>query len=145
MQSNLYSGMKLKNVRREHLLDSENEERGLSSFIHRKTLDENELTSITKAFCYDLKGLLELSDLKEIISGIFRLENHIFLIKDKWTSAELLIPELGDFYKSLAPMLLRGVWEFNEIYNEKADLNKSLKESLRVSLEEELYYWQKQL
>ena len=144
MEGNLYNHIKMNNLTRDPLLDSQDESFSLSNLIHKKSLNDKDLVLIIKSFCGDLKSILKLSDLREVISSVFKLENHVFLIREKWSSDESLLPALGDFYKALSPMLLRAIWEYNESYFKEDDLNKKLMESLRVSLEEELYYWQEQ-
>ena len=145
MEGNLYNHIKLKNLKRDRFLDTNEEIQSLLNFSLQSSFSEMDDQLIIKALCFDLKIILNLADLREIISAIFKLENQIFTIKEKWNFEESLLPSLDDFYKSLSPMLLRAVWEYNESYSKESELNKKLMESLRVSLEEELYFWQEQI
>ena len=103
---------------------------------------------LIRAFCQELKDLLTLEDLPELIAGIFRIESDLqkFTQQEEFraNSAEL-IPSFEEFYRQLTPIILRSIADNPVILGDAQQLNKLWKEALRISLEDELYFWQNKI
>ncbi len=97
-----------------------------------------------KALCSHFHVILDSSSLRILIEGIFHLESVLLKLKDKNPTNEI-IEDLSDFYKSLSPILLRIIWEQSSAEVDSGTLLDGLVASLRVALEEELFYWHERL
>ncbi len=93
---------------------------------------------IISAFCNDLKGLLQFDDINMLIQEIFAVEHRLGVINEVEDDMEL--PELGDFYQNLSPILLRALLE-----SDGQQIIKGWKEAIRIAIEEELYCWKEKL
>lgn len=91
--------------------------------------------ALTNAFYLQLKELLAIESLDELIDGIFHLEN---MLASEELSGELAgeegLPTLEGLYRHLSPTLLRVIQE--------GGTHKGIIEGIRISIEEELYVWQ---
>lgn len=101
---------------------------------------KNFLIALTNA----LKEILEQRDINVLIEKVFALEGDISRIKRE-SPDNLIVDDLSEFYKALSPILLRVVWETTSFVNNVDEFVDKIVESLRVSLEEELFYWQEEL
>lgn len=118
----------------------------ISSEIELENLLERvfEQKEFLQALCNGFRSVLECNDLKNLVEAIFRLEGQLYKLKEKYPKNSM-IEDLSDFYKSLSPMLLRVIWEQAAMQEQESSLLDGLVSSLRVALEEELFYWQERL
>lgn len=94
---------------------------------------------VKKAFCHDLKRVLEKENVVEIIQEFLNLENDLAKINQK---GEAKVPGLDEFYKNLSPVLMRSILDAQKSSSAPEAIQKAIKEALRIALEEELYAWQ---
>lgn len=104
--------------------------------MRNEFVSENELYA---SYFEEIKSCLEMDDLKNLLEKIFHLENTLDKMRDHYSSD---LPDLGHFYRSISPSLLRGLWAY--LYKDSGDIDlfESWRESVRVALEEELYQYQ---
>jgi len=107
-------------------------------------IDLLEKGEVLKAFCNSLKNLLDITDLKSLISGLFEIEYTLNSIKENG-AIESDMPCFAGFYNSLSPILLRAVLEHDLDNEDSGTLIKGWLEALRIALEEELYVWQEKI
>ncbi len=100
-------------------------------------------------FCNDLKSLLEIDDLRLLIKKLDQLDQSLLHYAEEGLNQEL--PQLGDFFKTLSPILLRSIGQTLDSFSEKREshlkndgetLLKGWLESIRISLEEEIHFRQ---
>lgn len=119
----------------------------LSSLIFpNRIVSYQELIS---AYCNDLKTLLALDDISQIAHGVFAIEHNIGIIVEKNVFNENdKIPNLESFYQNLSPLLLRVLIDSEEMNSGPAgtqlNILRDQKEALRITIEQELYYWSKE-
>lgn len=92
---------------------------------------------LLKALSFEFKALLEIENLRDLVQDLIQIDHHLHLILD---SAELTKKELGleGFYQNLSTLFIRMALE-EEV---NAD---SMKRSIEIALEEEIYTWQERL
>ena len=114
----------------------------LKDFLeHKCILQSNE--EVKKAFNRGLKLVLQKENLFELINSFFELESDLHQILDL-VEFEVSVINFDEFYKNLSPVLMRALLE-NEKNPDNAEMIlKSIKESLRIALEEELYQLEEQ-
>jgi hypothetical protein len=113
-------------------------------------IDQN---TIIQLFCNDLKSLLELTDLSELIKRLNHLDQLLGHLNDEEFDHE--IPNLDDFFRTLSPILLRSVSQTLDSLSKENEnslqedgeetLLMGWLESLRISIEEEIHIWQEKL
>ena len=93
------------------------------------------------AFCNEIRALLELGHFAEMAEGVLLLEEKCERLRAHidFEDKENL-PSLSHFYFKLSPLLLRSLVREGD-FIEQDDIEKSWLESLRISLEEEFYFW----
>jgi hypothetical protein len=117
---------------------------------HNFQTDQNQIIQL---FCNDLKKLLMIEDLRELIKNLNQLDQLLISLKEKGEYSDL--PNLDDFFRILSPVLLRSVSqtldtisqdEKNNFHsNGEESLLMGWLESLRISIEEEIHIWQEKL
>lgn len=102
---------------------------------------------VIKAFCNDLKAVLENDDIHQMIRGVFSVEHDLSVVNDElnFSDDESDVPSLVEFYRNLSPILLRAF--LDSPFNEKNpdDMAHGWKEALRIAIEEEFYFWHDRL
>lgn len=93
---------------------------------------------LDKIFLSELKRVLAKENLKDLIESFFELENNLSLVLDS-VEFEFIEFNFDEFYKNLSPLLLRSLLEHTRASQENDQLIYSLKESLRIALEDEYY------
>ena len=93
---------------------------------------------LKKIFISDLKNVLKSDDLFSLIHRFFDLEQDLSHAADRLEFDASLV-NFDEFYKNLSPVLMRGLLENINEREDAAAILKSIKESLRIALEEELY------
>ena len=110
----------------------------LKDFIERKFHIQN-VTELKRIFIKDLKAILQKENLFDLIQSFFDLETdlgHASELVDSETDINLL--NFDEFYKNLSPVLMRALLENAGTPDNAAVILKSIKEALRIALEEEL-------
>ena len=100
------------------------------------TITTNE--ELKKLFARELKIVLQKDDLFELINGFFELETNLNLVLDQ-VEFEVSVLNFDEFYKNLSPVFMRSLLENSKTPDNAPLLIKSIKESLRIALEEELH------
>ena len=100
-----------------------------------------------KDFCFamrnELRLMLERGELKNIISDFFKIEEKVYKLKEQ--HADIIEEDLAEFYRTVAPMLMRIIWEKASFEEDESSLYEGLRSSLLVALEEELFYWEERV
>ena len=136
MDGSIYSNLGLK--RNRTFREKRDEEIfTLKDFLeHKWILNSNE--ELKKAFARELKAILKLENLFDLINGFFELESDLNNVLDQ-VDFEVSVLNFDEFYKNLSPVFMRSLLE-NSKHPENAKLLiQSIKEALRIALEEELY------
>ena len=110
----------------------------LKDFIERKFQIQN-VVELKRIFIKDLKVVLAKENLFDLIQSFFDLEtdlNHAIDLVDSDTDINLV--NFDEFYKNLSPVLMRALLENAATPDNAQIILKSIKEALRIALEEEL-------
>lgn len=140
---NIYTGQRNIKLANNNIL-AKNSSLTIANLIEKnyKSISQRELIEV---YCNDLNSLLKIEDLSQLIVRIFSFE-------DKCSElVEILSPdnnepifELNHFYRNLSPMILRVIMERDQD-NDFSKINKDILESIRISIEEEIYFWEERL
>ncbi len=108
----------------------------LKDFVEHKFIikDQDELKRI---FIKDLKRVLLKENLFDLIQGFFDLETDLGNAFEQ-LDFEVSLVNFDEFYKNLSPVLMRSLLENANQPDNAAMILKSIKEALRIALEEEL-------
>ncbi len=108
----------------------------LKDFVEHKFIikDQDELKRI---FVKDLKRVLLKENLFDLIQGFFDLETDLGNAFEQ-LDFEVSLVNFDEFYKNLSPVLMRSLLENANQPDNAAMILKSIKEALRIALEEEL-------
>jgi hypothetical protein len=136
MEESIYSNLGLK--RNRTFREKRDEEVfTLKDFLdHKWTITSNE--DLKKTFARELKAVLKKENIFELINGFFDLETDLHNVLDQ-VDFEVNILNFDEFYKNLSPLLMRSLLENSRNSTNAELLLKSIRESLRIALEEELY------
>lgn len=132
-----YSALGRKNYRTSHFQPFQEELSLLA--IPSKDLDFLSEKDLALAYCNELKNILELEDIYQIIDRILALQNRVNGLLDLRSEAEYL-PNMSNFFSGLSPLLLQALWENNRMNDELDSLFKRWIEALRIALEEEISF-----
>lgn len=108
----------------------------LKDFIEHKFTLHNE-DELKRTFARELKGLLQKENLFDLITAFFELETDLAAAVDS-VDFEVNL-NFDEFYKNLSPVLMRSLLENANRPDNAMLILKSIKESLRIAIEEELY------
>jgi hypothetical protein len=135
MEGSVYSNLGLKRNRtfQEKRID---EILTLKDFLEHKWTLHSEV-ELKRAFSRELKNVLQKEDLFDLINSFFELESDLHHAIGN-VDFEVNI-NFDEFYKNLSPVLMRALLENSNNPSDAELLIKSIKESLRIALEEELY------
>lgn len=136
MEGSIYSNLGLKKNRTfQEKRDSKLY--NLREIIERKFI-VNEASEFKQAFINDLKNVLLKDDVFQLIESFFFLEQNLHLALEQ-VDFDTPVLNFEEFYRNLSPVLMRALLEnVNNSSNAEAILN-SIKESIRIALEEELH------
>ena len=109
----------------------------LKDFIDHKFLIQNN-EELKRTFARDLKIVLQKENVFDLIGQFFELETNLLNAIDL-VDFEVENFNFDEFYKNLSPVLMRALLENVQQSENAAQILKSIKESLRIALEEELY------
>jgi dsDNA-specific endonuclease/ATPase MutS2 len=136
MEGSVYSNLGLK-MNRTFPEKRDEEVFTLKDFLeHKWTLNSNE--ELKRTFARDLKVVLQKENLFDLINGFFELESDLNHVLDQ-VEFEVSILNFDEFYKNLSPVLMRSLLENSQAPDNASLILQSIKESLRIALEEELY------
>ena len=108
----------------------------LKDFVEHKFIIKNQ-DELKRIFAKDLKRVLLKENLFDLIQGFFYLETDLGNSFDQ-LDFEVSLVNFDEFYKNLSPVLMRSLLE-NANHPDNAEMIlKSIKEALRIALEEEL-------
>lgn len=103
---------------------------------HKFTISTKE--ELKKTFARELKVVLQKENLFDLINSFFELEADLYHVLDL-IEFEVKEYNFDEFYKNLSPVLMRSLLENAQSPDNAPLILKSIKESLRIALEEELY------
>lgn len=108
----------------------------LKDFVEHKFIikDQDELKRI---FVKDLKRVLLKENLFDLIQGFFDLETDLGNAFEQ-LDFEVSLVNFDEFYKNLSPVLMRSLLENANQPDNAEMILKSIREALRIALEEEL-------
>lgn len=90
-----------------------------------------------KVISRELKTVLEKENIFVLITAFFELETNLQQAQDLLDLDSDF--SFDEFYKNVSPLLMRSILENKESPANAQKILQSLKESLRIALEEELY------
>ena len=108
----------------------------LKDFVDHKFIIKNQ-DELKRIFIKDLKRVLLKENLFELIQGFFDLETDLGNAFEQ-LDFEVNLVNFDEFYKNLSPVLMRSLLENANHPNNAIMILKSIKEALRIALEEEL-------
>jgi hypothetical protein len=110
----------------------------LKDFIEHKFVIHNK-EELKKIFVKDLKTVLHKENIFDLIQGFFDLETDLSNASERLDAeADQNLLNFDEFYKNLSPVLMRAMLENASTPDNAAVILKSIKEALRIALEEEL-------
>lgn len=123
-------------MKRTYRTNEANELLTLKDFVEHKFMikDQDELKRI---FVKDLKRVLLKENLFDLIQGFFDLETDLGNAFEQ-LDFEVSLVNFDEFYKNLSPVLMRSLLENANQPDNAAMILKSIREALRIALEEEL-------
>jgi hypothetical protein len=123
-------------MKRTYRTNEANELLTLKDFVEHKFMikDQDELKKI---FVKDLKRVLLKENLFDLIQGFFDLETDLGNAFEQ-LDFEVSLVNFDEFYKNLSPVLMRSLLENANQPDNAEMILKSIKEALRIALEEEL-------
>lgn len=108
----------------------------LKDFIEHKFTLHNE-EELRRTFARELKKVLQKDNIFDLITAFFELETDLAAAIDS-VDFEVNL-NFDEFYKNLSPVLMRSLLENSNRPDNAALILKSIQESLRIAMEEELY------
>jgi len=136
MEGSVYSNLGLK-MNRTFREKRDEDVFTLKDFLeHKFTISTKE--ELKKTFARELKVILQKENLFDLINGFFELETDLHHVLDL-VEFEVNDFSFDEFYKNLSPVLMRSILENAQSPDNASQILKSIKESLRIALEEELY------
>lgn len=111
----------------------------LKDFVDSKWTIQNK-DELKIAFIRDLKRLLLKENLYDLIQSFFDLEVTLNLALEKLIIEDDAILNFEEFYKTLSPVLLRAILDNAKTDELNENLLDTIKESIRIAIEEEIYH-----
>ncbi len=134
MEGSVYSSLGLRMNRT--FREKQGELLSLKDFLEHKFVIHNQ-DELKKIFIKDLKGILQKENLFDLIQGFFDLETDLNNAYER-LDFEITQVNFDEFYKNLSPVLMRALLENSTQPDNAVMILKSIKEALRIALEEEL-------
>nr|BDT29629.1 hypothetical protein BHI3_30950 [Bacteriovorax sp. HI3] len=134
MEGSVYSSLGLRMNRT--FREKQGELLSLKDFLEHKFVIQNQ-DELKKIFIKDLKGILQKENLFDLIQGFFDLETDLNNAYER-LDFEITQVNFDEFYKNLSPVLMRALLENATQPDNAVMILKSIKEALRIALEEEL-------
>jgi hypothetical protein len=136
MEGSVYSNLGLK-MNRTFREKRDEDVFSLKDFLeHKFTIQSKE--ELKKIFSRELKIVLLKENIFDLINSFFDLETNLHQVLD---SVEFEVNDFSfdEFYKNLSPIIMRSLLENIQSQDSATKILKSIKESIRIALEEELY------
>lgn len=134
MEGSVYSSLGLRVNR--SFREKQGELLSLKDFLEHKFVIQNQ-DELKKIFIKDLKAVLQKENLFDLIQGFFDLETDLQNAFER-LDFEITLVNFDEFYKNLSPVLMRALLENAAQPDNAVLILKSIKEALRIALEEEL-------
>lgn len=109
----------------------------IKDFIENKWSIAN-ISELKEVFIREIKFLLNKENLFDLIQAFFELETNVQLAVEKMMIEEDL--SFDEFYRNLSPVLMRSLLEVSAYSNNNEMILNSIKESIRISLEAEIFH-----
>lgn len=117
--------------------DDKGSKQGLKSLMNSKVPIRS--SEIIEAYCSDLKWILDVDNLSNIVEKVFEVESGLEQLALQWEFSEgVALPKISDLYQTIGPLFLRTLMESE---GGSSQISKKLIEALRVSIEDELFRW----
>ena len=123
-------------MKRTFRMNESSELLSLKDFVEHKFIIKNQ-DELKKIFIKDLKKVLLKENLFDLIQGFFDLETDLGNAFEQ-LDFEVSIVNFDEFYKNLSPVLMRSLLENANHPDNAVMILISIKEALRIALEEEL-------
>lgn len=136
MEGSIYSNLGSK-INRTFREKRDDEVFTLKDFLENKCAINTNI-ELRKTFARELKNILQKENLFDLIGGFFELESDLNQVLDR-VEFEVNILNFDEFYKNLSPVFMRSLLENSQNPDNAILILQSIKESLRIALEEELY------
>ena len=93
---------------------------------------------LKRALSRELRAVLAKESLFELIDAFFELENNLAHVVSmvEFDASEI---NFDEFYKNFSPILLRSIHENSTQSDKSEEILRSIKESFRIALEEDVY------
>ena len=111
--------------------------------INANQFNIQNIDELKQIFTSDLKNVLKNEDVFSFIRDFFDLETEMQIASDRMALDESIF-NFDEFYKNLSPVLMRAILENSKCPEDGELILKSIKESLRIALEGELYRFEDQ-
>lgn len=135
MEGSVYSSLGLR-MNRTYREKQAGELLTLKDFLEHKFVIHNE-DELKRIFVKDLKAILQKDNIFDLIQSFFDLETNLGIAFER-LDFEISLVNFDEFYKNLSPVLMRALLENSNHPDNAGMILKSIKESLRIALEEEL-------
>jgi len=138
MQGSIYSNLGSKLNKANHAFRDSRQDQllTLKEFLdHKWVIHTNE--ELKKSFEYELKLVLKKENIFEMITSFFELEQDLYQVINTLDFETNL--NFDEFYKNFSPILMRSLLENSGHPENSANILKSIKESFRIALEEEMF------
>lgn len=109
----------------------------IKDFIDNKWSIANK-SEFKEVFIREIKVLLNKENLFDLIQAFFELETNVQIAVEKLMLDEEL--SFDEFYRNLSPVLMRSLLEVAPYSNNNEMILNSIKESIRISLESEIFH-----
>jgi hypothetical protein len=109
----------------------------IKDFIENKWSIANK-SEFKEVFIREIKVLLNKENLFDLIQAFFELETNVQIAVEKLMLDEEL--SFDEFYRNLSPVLMRSLLEVAPYSNNNEMILNSIKESIRISLESEIFH-----
>jgi hypothetical protein len=119
-----------------------------NTFLTLKDINKNRFSvqnsgELKRIFSADLKKILKNENIFTFITDFFELENELEIAIERLVLDEEVF-NFDEFYKNFSPLLMRAILENSTKPDDGELILKSVKESLRIALEGELYRFEDQ-
>lgn len=109
----------------------------LKDFLGHKFIIQTK-KELENVFARELKAVLQNESIFDLINSFFALEANLYHALDL-IEFEVKDFTFDEFYKNLSPLIMRSLLENITNQDNAPQILKSIKESLRIALEEKLY------
>lgn len=135
MEGSSYGSLGLR-AKRTYRASEANELLTLKDFVEHKFIIHNQ-EELKRIFVKDLKAILIKENVFDLIQGFFDLETDLTNAYER-LDFEASLVNFDEFYKNLSPVFMRALLENTNRPENAGLILKSIKEALRIALEEEL-------